>query len=156
MSVVSSKETGDWDRSDMSFGKESLGHVVMLLRFPAPFSDTTQIVSAYLVLEPALGSIPGPSPVTLSLARILEPWVSEQVAWSRLPRFSQIESTFLASTWANRILRMDVTTQVRRWREHRSDDHGLAVFAAPQNHSGETYSLGLAGGEAPILDVYLR
>lgn len=156
VAVVSSSGLRGLERADISFGRDSLGELVMLLRFPAPFTDTTQILSAHLVMAPATGSIAGPAPVKLRLARILEPWTPEETRWATLPRLSAIESTFLASTWGNRPLRLDVTPQVRRWREHRPEDHGLAVLASPQNHTGETYSLGLTGGHAPRLDVYLR
>lgn len=140
----------------VAFGKEELGELVLLLRFPVPFTDSTQILSAYVVMDPAPGAIPGPAPVELRIARILEPWSSHDATWATLPRLSSVESTFLASTWGARPLRLDVTQQVRRWREHRRGDHGLAVLAAPQNPVGAVYSLGLAGGNGPRLDVYLR
>jgi len=154
--VVSSSGRHELSSAHVSFGKESWGEVVLLLRFPAPFRDTTQILSAHLVMDPSPGAIPGPGPVRLRLARVLEPWAPKDASWSTLPRLSSVDDSFLASSWGHRSLRLDVTEQVRRWREHRSDDQGLAVLASPQNEVGETYSLGLAGGRGPRLDVYLR
>lgn len=156
VSLVSSKGGDGFGRADAPFGKRAAGDVVLLLRFPAPFNDTTEILSAFVVMDPAPGAIPGPGPVELRIARILEPWSPEHVSWTRLPSLSGIESTFLASTWAGRELRLEVTDQVRRWRQHRADDQGLAVLASPQNDVGATYSLGLAEGRGPRLDVYLR
>ena len=156
VAVVSSEEREEGQPATVPFGKQSLGELVLLLQFPAPFSDSTQILSAYVVMEPAPGSVAGPAPVELRLARILQPWTPKDASWASLPRLSSVESTFLASTWGHRPLRLDVTQQVRKWREHRRDDHGLAVLAAPQNAVGATYSLGLAGGNGPRLDVYLR
>lgn len=156
LAVVSSKDASSQDRADIPFGKSALGELVVLLQFPAPFTDTTNILSAYLIMDPAPGAIPGPAPVELRVARILAPWSTQDVDWATLPSLSSVESTFQASIWAGRTLRLDVTEQVRRWREHRRDDHGLAVLAAPQNDVGATYSLGLVGGNGPRLDVYLR
>lgn len=156
LAVVSSKDAENQERADIPFGKSALGELVLLLQFPAPFTDTTNILSAYLVMDPAPGTIAGPAPVELRVARILAPWSRQDVDWARLPSLSSVESTFQASIWAGRTLRLDVTEQVRRWREHRRDDHGLAVLAAPQNEVGATYSLGLVGGNGPRLDVYLR
>ncbi len=154
--VVTSSGRHELGSASVSFGKESWGEVVLLLRFPAPFRDTTQILSAHLVMDPPQGAVPGPMPVRLRIARVLEPWAPKDASWATLPRLSSVDDSFLASTWGHRSLRLDVTQQVRRWREHRADDQGLAVMASPQNEVGETYCLGLAGGNGPRLDVYLR
>ena len=156
LALVMSKQSDDVQSADIPFGKESAGQVVLLLAFPAPFSETAQIRSAFVVLDPMPGALPGPAPVELRLARIVSPWTPDEASWSTLPRMSGVEGTFLASTWGDRRLWIDVTEQVRRWRSHRSDDHGLAVVAAPQNPIGASYALGIAGGRGPRLDVYLR
>jgi hypothetical protein len=157
VALVTSRQQDDgFQSADIPFGRESAGHVALLLSFPAPFGETSQIRSAFVVLDPMPGSLPGPAPVELRLARIVSPWTPQEAAWSTLPRMSGVEGTFLASTWGSRRLWIDVTEQVRRWRDHRSDDHGLAVIAAPQNPVGASYALGIAGGRGPRLDVYLR
>ena len=156
VSLVSSKDDDSRELAEVAFGKDSLGQLVLLMQFPVPFSDTTQILSAFLVMDPAPGAIAGPAPVELRTARVLSPWKQNEVGWASLPRLSSVESTSLASIWGGRVLRVDVTEQVRRWREHRRDDYGLAILAAPQNEAGATYSLGFAGGRGPRLDVYLR
>ncbi len=154
--VVASQGPEPFDLATVPLGKEALGELVVLLQFPAPFSDSTQILSAHVVMSPAPGAIPGPAPVELRVSRILDPWTPEDSSWATLPSLSATEATFLASTWGGRVLRLDVTDQVRRWREHRHDDQGLAILASPQNEVGATYSLGFTGADGPKLDVYLR
>jgi len=155
VSVVSSRRA-DISPAYVSFGKNAWGNVVLLMSFQTPFSDTTQIIGAHLVMDPPPRSIAGPSAVSIKIARVLEPWSPHDVSWSTLPQLSSNSAAIWASSWGNRSLRIDVTEQVQRWREHRRDDHGLAVLASPQNEIGETYSLGTGDGRGPRLDVYLR
>jgi len=156
MAVVSSSGTHERNTSIVSFGKASWGDVVLLLRFAAPFGETTQILSAHVVLDRVPRFVPGPQPVRLQVARIVEPWSAAQASWATLPQLRVVNTTFWASTWGERPLRIDVTEQVQRWREHRRDEQGLAIVSSPQNEIGETYSLGLLQGRGPRLDVYLR
>ena len=155
VAVLSSRH-GNTTPAYVSFGKETWGDVVLLLRFPAPFSNTTQIHAAHLVMMPTPGSIPGPSPVRIQVARVLEPWAAHEANWATLPQLSSTNNDIWVSSWAGRPLRIDVTKQVRRWTEQRHDDHGLAVMASPQTEFGETYSLGTGEGRGPRLDVYLQ
>jgi hypothetical protein len=130
--------------------------MVLLLGFDSPFSETSRIVSAYLVLEPMPGETPSTSPVPFEVARVLEPWSPEAATWSRLPRLSPALSTGLASNWAGRSLMVEVTAMVQRWCEHRDDDHGVAIVAEAHDPLGASYALGTAGGRGPRLEVYLR
>ncbi|MCL2822761.1 MAG: DNRLRE domain-containing protein [Polyangiaceae bacterium] len=155
VSVVSSRRS-EINSSYVSFGKKGWGDVVVLMRFPAPFSDSTRVVSAHLVMDPPPGSTPGPSPVGIRIARVVDPWESGSVTWGTLPTLSSPSTMFWVSSWGGRSLRVDVTGQVRRWREQRGDDHGIALRSAAQNEIGETYSLGTGDGRGPRLDVYVR
>lgn len=156
VAVVTSRGAGSPNPTEIPFGRDSAGQVVLLLGFDAPFSPDTDVRSAYLVLEPVPDVTPSARPVSLSLARIVAPWSAGDCSWERLPKLSSIDSTWMASTWGQRPLRIDVTSAVRRWREHRSDDQGLAVLAAPQDAFGARYALGTGRGRGPTLDIYLR
>jgi hypothetical protein len=156
VAVVTSADDGQRAGGDVVFGREQAGEVALLMRFASPFRESTQIKAAYLVLDVSPSVPPGPAPVRLRLARIVAAWSAETVNWRRLPQLSAVQGTYWASGWAGRQLRLDVTEQVRRWREQRPDDQGLAVLAAPQNPFGASYALGTAGGRGPRLDVYLR
>jgi hypothetical protein len=154
--VVTSQGAQPWNGADIPLGRESEGHVVLLLRFPSPLRETTRVVSAFIVLDPMPGVAPSPSPVPVTLSRVLRPWTQEEASWSRLPELSPVETKLVVSNWGMRPLYIDVTRQVWRWREQRGDEHGLAIVAAPSNALGASYSLGLAGGRGPRLEVYLR
>ncbi len=154
--VVTSRTSDAMNATQIPFGREADGQVILLLGFEAPFGPDTDIRSAFLVLEPVADATPSSAPVALSLARILSPWSARDVSWGRLPRLSAIEGTWKASTWGQRPLRIDVTDEVRRWREHRDDDQGLALMASPRDAFGATYALGTGRGRGPVLDIYLR
>lgn len=155
-SVVTSKGSHPWTGPDVPLGREALGDVVLLLHFDSPLRESSRVVSAFLVLDPMPGLAPSTAPVPITLARILAPWSAQEATWSRLPELSGAEARLLASNWGGRTLYLDVTRQVWRWREQRSDDHGLALIAPPHDPVGASYSLGLAGGRGPRLHVYLR
>ena len=46
LAIVSSKDVDSQERADLPLGKNALGELVVLLQFPAPFTDTTNILSA--------------------------------------------------------------------------------------------------------------
>lgn len=153
--VVTSQGEAPWTGADVPLGRSSLGQVLMLLHFDSPLREQSRIVSAFLVLDPMDGATPGPAPVPVGVSSILQPWDAHP-SWSRLPELSAPESTVMASTWGGRPLYVDVTRQVVRWRERRGDDHGLALVSSPHDPIGASYSLGVAGGRGPRLQVYLR
>jgi hypothetical protein len=156
LAVVTSRSRDAFDPAEIPFGRESAGQVLLLLHFDAPFSPDTDVRSAFLVLDPLPDVPPSSAPVPVSVVRILSPWTADGSSWSRLPRLSPIESTWRASTWGLRPLRIDVTAIVRRWREARADDHGLALLAGPQDAFGARYATGIGHGQGPTLDIYLR
>jgi hypothetical protein len=154
--VVTSQGAQPWTGVDIPFGRASEGHVVLLLRFPSPLRETSRVVSALIVLDPMPGVAPSPSLVPVTLSRVLGPWTQQEASWTRLPELSPVEENLIVSNWGMRPLYIDVTHQVWRWREQRGDEQGLAIIAAPQNAIGASYSLGLAGGRGPRLEVYVR
>ncbi|HQP33592.1 MAG TPA: hypothetical protein PLI95_00370 [Polyangiaceae bacterium] len=153
--VVTSKGSQPWHEADLPLGRADLGQVCLLMHFDSPLRESSRVVSAFLVLDPSSGATPGPAPVPLSVSRILEPW-NATPSWNRLPALAEPEANALASNWAARPLRIDVTREVVRWKERREDDHGIALVAAPHDPVGASFSLGLAGGRGPRLEIYLR
>ena len=128
---------------------------VVLLRFPAPWGNHARIAAAFLTLELADAAVAHARPLTLSVARVLEPWSGGAVTWSRLPRLSppllhaEVEPP-------PRMVRIDVTEIVRRWGRGRSDDQGIALWASSAGAAGPTYATGALGTAGPRLDVYVR
>jgi hypothetical protein len=156
LALVSSRGPEPWDRADVPFGSVAAGRVALLLRFAVSLRESSRVASAMLVLDPMPGAAPPDAPVQIEVARIGAPWDPAAASWARLPVLSPPESRALASSWGGRRLLVDVTPQVKRWLEHRGDDHGLALLAAPCDTRGASYSLGVAGGRGPLLEVYLR
>ncbi len=157
LAVVGSRTASPWQSAEIPFGRDDLGDVVLLLQFPKTIDTGTEVDAAWLVLDPVAGAMPCKAPVQLVLSRIVEPWTATTTTWARQPALELCNASIAASNWGQRSLRIDVTSQVRRWREHRSDDHGLAITASAQDPYGARYALGTGGDAAgPRLDLYLR
>jgi hypothetical protein len=128
---------------------------VVLLRFPAPWGNRARIAAAFLTLELA-DAAPVPAwPLTLSVARVLDPWSAGAVSWGRLPRVSP-PLLHAEVGPPPRALRIDVTEIVRRWGRGYGDDQGIALWASSAGPTGPTYATGALGTRAPRLDVYVR
>lgn len=140
----------------VSFGREATGSATLLLHFGVPIKDKAEVKAAFLVLEPLPGATPPASPVSIELARIVEPWQADFVSWGRQPGLALPERGSVVGATALGPLRLDVTHIVRAWAERRPEDRGLAVVAEPGDAYGATYSLGVSSGRAPRLEVYVR
>lgn len=156
MAVIASQCGARVDPTEIPFGRSDAGQVILLVDFTAPLSPDSDVDSAFLVLQPVPDTTPSAAPVPLSVARILTAWTAADTSWGRLPRLSPTDGAWRASTWGQRPLRIDVTSIVKRWREHRDDDHGIAVLASPQDVFGARYASGTGRGQGPVLDLYLR
>lgn len=156
MAVVSSRGYDAALPAEIPLGSASAGSLVLLLRFPTPWGNRVRIASAFLILEPFPGALPETVPVTVTIARVLEPWSASDVSWARLPRLSAPEGRALVSTAPPKTLRIDVTTIVQRWSQGKTKDQGIALFSAPDAPVGATYATGVSGARGPRLDVYLR
>ena len=156
VAVVSSRGYDPALPVEIPLGGASAGSIAVLLRFPTPWGNRIRIASAFLTLEPLPGASPEMRPVTVTVARILEPWSASDVSWARLPRLSAPEGRALATTSPPKTLRIDVTTIVQRWALARTNDQGIALIAEPHAFVGATYATGVSGARGPRLDVYLR
>jgi hypothetical protein len=154
--VVTSKGPQPWNGPDIPLGRASAGSVALLLHFDSPLREAARVVSAFIVLDPMPGVPPSASPVPIKLSRIAAPWSPGDTTWARLPALTPLETPALASNWGGRRLFVDVSAEVRRWRERRGDDHGIALLAEANDPSGASYSLGIEGGKGPRLEIYLR
>jgi hypothetical protein len=156
LALICSGAQAPWTGVDIPLGRSSLGQQVLLMRFAPVLSETSRLVAAVLVLEAMPGVPPSTSPVPITVARIVEPWNAQEANWSRLPALSAGEVRAWASTWGGQTMQLDVTAVVSRWGQRRADDRGLALIAGPTDAVGASYSLGLAGGRRPRLELYLR
>lgn len=140
----------------ISLGAASAGSTVLLFRFAATWHDDADVQSAFLVLDPIADAPPAAGPVTLEVARILDPWRSETATWGRQPRLSIPVVAAVARRRPAAPLRIDVTELVRAWAERASDDHGIALLAPGADPVGVACSMGISEGLGPRLEVYLK
>lgn len=142
--------------AELPFGQQSLGNTALFLRFDVPFDRTRTIVAAHLVLTPCADAVSGPFPIAIKIDRFRGSWPRTDASTSSIPRLSNTSTSVLASTWAGQPLRVDVTAMLR---DHVADDPSdivVAIVSSAQTGVGETYSLGVCGSRAPVMDVYVR
>ena len=156
IAVVSSRGGDGALPAEIPLGGAAGGSVVVLFRFPTPWGNRVRVASAFLTLEPSPGALPEREPVSLSVARVLEPWSASEVTWGRLPRLSAAEVRAYATAGPPKTLRIDVTSIVQRWARGRANDQGIALISAADASAGATYATGVDGARGPRLDVYLR
>jgi hypothetical protein len=140
----------------IALGREGEGNLVVLLRFAATWRDDSDVVSAFLLLDPLEGAIPPSNTIPVEVARILDPWSPSTVSWGRQPRLALPETAAVVRPQPPRPLRVDVTAMVRAWKQRRADDHGIALLTAARDPFGSSYSTGVTGGVGPRLEVYVR
>ncbi len=140
----------------IALGREATGGLVVLLRFTPTWRADADVLSAFVVLEPAKSAPPATGPITVEVARVLEPWTSTTATWGRQPRLDLPELGAVVRPRTPRPLRIDVTALVHAWARHRDDDHGLALLAGATDPFGSAYATGAGDGTGPRLEVYLR
>jgi hypothetical protein len=156
IAVVSSRGESGSLPAEIPLGSSSAGSTVLLLRFPTPWGNRTRVALALLTLEPSPGALPEAEQVSVTVARVLEPWTPSGVSWGRLPRISAPEGRAFATARPPKTLRIDVTAIVQRWASERPTDQGLALVTTADVPVGATYASGASGARGPRLDVYLR
>ena len=157
MAVLSARgdDTSAW-AGELPTGRTSRGSCVLLLHFPTPWGSRSRIAGAYLILEPLPGAPPIAEDVSLSVSRILEPWVAGEVSYRRQPRLAPASAVTRTGPDLGRSLRIDVTALVQRWGDGRSGDHGMALVAETAGLATTSFDLGGSGAQGLRLDVYFR
>ncbi len=156
LAVIASRSAArEQPPATIALGRAADGTVELLLRFEADFPKGTQIVSAFILLEPLAGALPT-TPTSFEMARILDPWDAATVTWGRQPRLSLAALAALNHPTHDGPVRVDVTQLVREWSEGRPDDHGIALLVEGKDPIGTAYSTGMSQGHGPRLEVYLR
>ena len=140
----------------VALGRAAGGTVALLLRFEASWRDDSEIVSAFVVLDPVESAPPASLPAVFEAARILEPWQPSVVSWGRQPRLDLPELAAVIRAIPGTPVRIDVTSLVREWPQRRADDHGLALLVHGDDRVGSTFTMGITGGAGPRLEAYVR
>ena len=162
--VLAPDEVAVTSSRDSSGGGNQLPAVVVLgrgsstlfLHFAVPVNEPRDITAAVLVLEPPRDALPPASPLPIHVALIREHWVADEVSNGRVPSVGVPERAGVFGGAYGGVVRIDVTSIVKRWAERRSDDHGIAVVADETDAYGSSFSLGITEGRGPRLEVYLR
>jgi len=156
VAVSSSRDPSGGDKRLPAVVVLGRGSSILLLHFAVPISEPRDVGAAILVLEPPRDALAPASPVPIHLARIVESWQADAVSDGRVPRVGVPERAGVFDGSFGGVVRIDVTSIVKRWAERRSDDHGIAVVADEADAYGAAFSLGVTEGRGPRLEVYLR
>ncbi len=140
----------------VALGRAEGGTVALLLRFAASWRDDSDVLSAFVVLDPVDSAPPAATPAVFESARILEPWQSAVVSWGRQPRLDVPRLAAVIRAIPGTPVRIDVTSLVREWSSRRADDHGLALLVHGDDRIGQAFSMGVTGGAGPRLEAYVR
>lgn len=121
---------------------------VLLLRFAAPITASTNVVEAHLVLRRSTVVDPDPAPIALHATRIVESWSGRSTSWALQPRTvdAKLPSTTVDPGGPS-LVRLDVRDLVRHWGQHDPRDQGIAVAAEGASATGMTFAFRAAGGE---------
>jgi hypothetical protein len=140
----------------VALGRAEGGTVALLLRFAASWRDDSDVLSAFVVLDPVDSAPPSTQPAVFESARILEPWQPGVVSWGRQPRLDLPKLAAVVRAIPGTPVRIDVTGLVREWSQRRSDDHGLALLVHGDDVVGSAFTMGVTGGAGPRLEAYVR
>ena len=140
----------------IALGRAEGGTVALLLRFEASWRDDSDVLSAFVVLDPIDSAPPAAQPAIFESARILEPWQPAVVSWGRQPRLDLPKLAAVIRAIPGTPVRIDVTSLVREWPSRRADDHGLALLVHGDDRLGSAFSMGITGGAGPRLEAYVR
>jgi len=134
-----------------------LGRSALYLKFPNEWRTKGPPRKAFLTLSPREGSASSDLPVTLEAWRVSADWQPQTLRqWSDKPSLAPPYARTRISASPARKLRIDVSELLRFAAQNPERDFGIAVIASGSDGPGVTFSTGLAGGQAPRLELYLR
>jgi hypothetical protein len=135
----------------------ALGRSALYLKFPSEWRARGIPLKAFLTLAPREGSASNGGPVTLEAWRIAADWQPQALQrWSDKPILGPPYARARLDATPTQDLRLDITELVRFAAQNPERDFGIAVIASGSNGPGQSFSTGLAGGQAPRLELYLR
>ena len=140
----------------VALGRAQGGTVALLLRFAASWRDDSDVLSAFVILDPVDSAPPAAQPAIFEAARILEPWQAAVVSWGRQPRLDLPKLAAVVRAIPGTPVRIDVTGLVREWSKRHADDHGLALLVHGDDTIGSAFTMGITGGAGPRLEAYVR
>ena len=120
----------------------------LLLRFSVPMAEDETVIEAYVLLDRADVVESDPQPISLHAARIIDAWDERSISFERQPRWEETGSPAAIVTGAGRpLVRIDVRSLVKHWRERDPRDQGIAVVADATSRTGMAFA-----ATAPVAD----
>ncbi len=134
-----------------------LGRSALYLKFPSEWRSRGLPQQAFLTLS-ARESNPSPdAPMTLEAWRISADWQPRTLQhWSDKPSLAPPYARIELGASPSQELRIDVSELVRFAAQNPERDFGIAVIASGSEGLGASFDSGLAGGQAPRLELYFR
>lgn len=135
----------------------ALGQNALLLRFPGAEHAAGPPALAFLTLLKADGEAPDPTPVKLEAWRVSSDWQADELrTWAELPELALPESQLEFESAPEPTVRIDVTELLRFAAAHPNRDFGIALLARGGSGTGVSFTTGMSGGRAPLLELYPR
>ncbi|HYQ00146.1 MAG TPA: hypothetical protein VER96_15830 [Polyangiaceae bacterium] len=156
IAFVSSDRQATGVSGEIRFGGP-LGRSALYLKFSNDWRTHGVPRQAFLTLSAREGSASSDSPVIVEAWRISADWQPPTLrSWSDKPNLAPPYARARVTASPPRELRLDVSELVRFAAENPERDFGMAVIASGSDGPGATFSTGLAEGQAPRLELYLR
>jgi hypothetical protein len=129
----------------------------LLLRFSVALPAGANVVEAYLVLRRSESVDDDPTPISLHVTRIVDPWSGRSTSWAMQPRTEEARApTTTVDPAGPALVRLDVLDLVRKWRRHSPSDQGLEVIADNDSRTGMTFAFRASGADrSSPADPYL-
>jgi hypothetical protein len=134
---------------------DPFGRSALYLKFPNDWSERGRAVQAFVTLTPSEGATSDALPISVEAWRVKSDWQPEELhAWSDKPELAPPSASTTIRNAPARELRIDVTELVRFAIQNPERDFGLALLTRSGSGQGAVFATGMAGGNAPQLEIY--
>ena len=140
----------------LAMGARGSGDAMVFLAFDHGLGRADDVEAAYLVVDPADGSVAASDWVLVEARDVPAGFDGARVDWARRPPMGRPSTTARTRGVPGAPLRVDVTDLVRSWIHRGRRDGNVALVSRARVDVGATFSTGLGAGAAPRLEVYLR
>lgn len=110
---------------------------VLFLRFDVALAPEANVLEAYLLLDRAPGLDADPAWISLHAARVASAWDPASLTWAQQPAVVELGAPVTRVAPAGgALVRVDVREIVKRWRQRRADELGVAVLGEGEGTLG--------------------
>jgi hypothetical protein len=135
---------------------DPFGRSALYLKFPKDWREHGRAEQAVLTLTPSDAAASDSSAISVEAWRVRSDWQPEELrAWSDKPELAPPSASTSITSAPPRELRIDVTDLVRFAAQNPERDFGLALLTRSGAGQGAAFATGMAGGNAPRLEIYV-